>query len=176
MLEFVKKGKECKQYCFPQRVADCESSLMLFNYLTPMAICVEMIIKDASIKAKVYYDETECDKDTRTSLITLIDERKVRDELHEWGMNDFLINNVRDKIYNPNNDYKHHLVLDPRIPSPSEKLVIFKVFYSFLSYYYFHKTGNAAPRWNEKECAKLFEKREQDFTNRTDIYPARGKK
>lgn len=176
MLEFVNKGKECKQYSFPNRVADCESSLMFFNFLTPMAICVEMIIKDASIKAGVYSDETECDSDTRTSLITLIDDRKVRDELHEWGMNDWLIENVKAKIYTPNNDYKHHLVLDPWIPGPDERLKIFYFFYGFLSAYYEHKTGNTAPRWNEKECAKLFEKREQDFTNRADIYPARGKK
>ena len=45
MLEFM-NTPSCNHYYLVHRIKDCEKNLTAFNYATPMAICIEAMLKN----------------------------------------------------------------------------------------------------------------------------------
>ena len=135
-----------------------------------MAVCVDIVVKDASIEAYYYANAYEVDKDTRTSLSGLINDPSIREVLNSWGIEDDLIERVKASIYFKSNDYKHHLRFKPNDIVDDHKAAMirdcFKVFYEFMSRYYEHCTGKEAPEWKEDEYHKLYISKAQRFTEK----------
>lgn len=165
LLEFL-ETEEFEKYNFKERIGDCEPSLTMFNWVTPMAICIEAILRIACIEYGI--DKHYTDKEFRDmhiyALISIIEIKKI---LHDWGITDVTITGVKTLNYD-NNTYKHALQIVHPL-NPTEKKVRFRTFYSFVSGYYYYCTGKKAPSWNDIEYARLIRKETEEYKEREQL-------
>ena len=154
MLEFMNR-EEFDQYGLSDRIRDCEPNLHSFNYITPMAVCIEAMIKSTWLEykkgsliedaeelpmAKVYNDN--CYKDFRHWLSA------------KYGIEKDLMHDVYLQIHKESNKYKHHLQRFPK-RGYAEKRARFVHLYNFTVKFFEYKTGEEAPPWSEEEFSDL---------------------
>ena len=161
MLDFLNNSK-CNSYFLIERLNDCETSLSFFNYVTPMAICIEAILKITGQHLDLDYTDDELDN---AALKTLLMDNKIKKELYNWGIKQTLIDNIDSTIREKNNDYKHSLIKIKK-PSPTERFKMFKLFYEFVSFYYEHCTGKQAPAWDDRLFDSLLSKENNEYDDR----------
>lgn len=163
MLEFM-DVPSVNSYHLNARIKDCEPNLFSFNFITPMAICLEAMIKltyleyaeEKHIRVSIY--DLEVDQSSsggeKYSLGTIIRKENFTCWLQEkYGISQSLIGKIKT-LNTENNHYKHSLQNITK-KSPEEKKSFFEPFYIFSAKYFEHKTGKKAPPWSEDEYNKL---------------------
>ena len=164
LLEFL-ETEEFNNYNLKDRIGDCEPSLTMFNWITPMAICIEAILKIACIDFGI---DRQLGKDfDDMHIFKLINNEKVKKILSSWGINGVTINGVKT-LNHDNNTYKHALQIVQPL-TLTEKKARFRTFYTFVSGYYFYCTGKKAPTWNDIEYARLIRKETEEYKEREQL-------
>ena len=172
MLEFM-KGVSINEYCLPERFRDCVPNLLAFNCYTPMAICLEAMLKldylryaeEKHIPFSIYDFD---DPDTRSdySLGKLLKLKPFTSWLQErYGIDQDDIITLQ-ALNKQNNDYKHSLQKIRKIKNPAQKKEIVKTFYEFSAKYYEHRSSKQAPPWPIEEYEKLVAPESEDVITR----------
>ena len=163
MLEFVSTS-QFNRYGFRSRLKDCEPSLVLYNYVTPMAVCVEALLKQLWME---YENITIVDKELEdlTLQYLLRDQGFAKWLNNQYSFSQSLLDELDVYIRKESNTFKHKLT---DIPSRTieEKKNRFKCFYVFLAQYYKKKTGKDAPSWSDAEYESLVQSETQKQNNR----------
>ena len=171
MLEFMNK-RTFNGYYISARVGDCEPNLVCFNYITPMAICVETVLKATWIEYKnpKFVDEAE-----DIQLDSLLKDETFINWLGEnYSIPKQIIERIDRDIRKEANKYKHSLLVLP-LRSVEQKKSRFECFYQFLALYYKKKTGLEAPPWSDKAYYSLVCSNLEKEKRRVDIaYSGRG--
>ena len=167
MLEFMNRD-EFDQYCLSARIGDCEPNLVRFNYITPMAVCIETMIKSAWLEFKKGSIVEDAEEMNMGKLLADAEYRSFRKWLKEqYDIDEELIGDVHTTIHKESNTYKHHLSRIPKRNS-SQKKVRFECFYKFTSKYYKQKTGEDAPPWSDDSFEILMKQDDDGIIRRTD--------
>lgn len=165
LLEFL-ETEEFNNYNLKDRIGDCEPSLTMFNWITPMAICIEAILRITCIDYGI--DKHYTYKEFRDMHIyDLISIKEIEEILHDWGINGVTIKGVKT-LNHDNNTYKHALQIVQPL-TLTEKKARFRTFYTFVSGYYFYCTGKKAPTWNDIEYARLIRKETEEYKEREQL-------
>ena len=154
MLEFMNR-KEVDDYSLYARIGDCELNLIAFNYVTPMAVCVETIVKTAWLEYSKKASVEDAEDMNMGKLYGDVNYKRFRQWFKEnYDIDEELINDVHISIHKESNTFKHHLY---RIPKRNydQRKIRFMCFYRFLSKYYKQKTGEEAPPWSDEKFDKL---------------------
>ena len=150
MLQFMKR-KSVNFYYLNNRFGDCEPNLICFNYITPMAVCVETMIKSMWIE---YKNEPPDDIETRQLYVFLHDSGFRTWMREQYDISEKLVDDVDRLIRKESNKFKHSLTGIPT-RSVEQKKTSFYCFYSFSAKYYKKKTGEDAPEWSESDFYDL---------------------
>ena len=164
MLEFMNKSV-FNAYYLNARFEDCEPNLLSFNYITPMAICIEAMVKIAWLE---YSGNSNVYDIGYKELAKLLDDEKFKVWLEkQYDINSTLIKDINIQIRKESNKFKHSLSeISKRHYSQKEKR--FKCFYEFTAKYYKKKTGEEAPPWSEKKFFELMAPEEERIARCTD--------
>ena len=173
MLEFMNRD-EFAQYCLSARIGDCEPNLLAFNYITPMAVCIETMVKSAWLEFKTDAIVEDAEEMNMGKLLADAQYKSFRKWLNEqYDINEELIGSVHTTIHKESNKFKHHLSRIPKRNS-SEKKTRFECFYRFTSKYYKQKTGEDAPPWSDDGFDMLMKQDEDEIIRRANRLMMRG--
>ena len=175
MLEFMNRPEFYQRdYFLASRIGDCEPNLLSFNYITPMAICVEAMVKSALIKFDNRITEDEAGNVSLYNLLFNPKVEEVRQYLpfrkwfkEQYDIDNDLLNEVK-RLIKESNKYKHSLLI-PDKRNKDKKKPYFLCFYSFTAKYFEHKTGEEAPPWDDAQYDDLMrpdDERSIDQANR----------
>ena len=153
MLEFI-NTPSCNQYYLVNRINDCEKNLTSFNYATPMAICIEAMLKNILYE----YDKTLSEEEIEDrKLSDLLRDQYLRNLLEKnFNISSRLLDNIDHGIRVVNNQYKHSLKYLVK-PSLRQKKDYFYQFFIFASKYYEHFSEKKAPDWDDSLFDSLIE-------------------
>ena len=162
MLEFMEDRKVNEKH-LPERFRDCIPNLLAFNCYTPMAICLEAMLKldylqyaeEKTMRFSSYeFDNPEISSDY--SLGKLLKTKPFTLWLQgRYGMSQSDIITLQ-ALNKKNNDYKHSLERIDKKKNPAQKKELVKAFYEYSARFYEHRTDNKqAPPWPNEEYEKL---------------------
>ena len=183
MLEFM--NERSVNFCYlSARFQDCEPNMLSFNFITTMAICLEVMLKlafleyaeDKQLRVGIYdlEENKKRDGDTYTLGTIIRNDTFVTWLERKYGISQKLVENLK-ALNTENNHFKHSLQKIKK-KGPIEKKAFFKPFYEFSAKYYEHRTGRNAPPWQEEEYNKLMNTEYKRVYRRSEIILSVGGK
>ena len=175
MLKFMDCFEIRKDYNLAARIRDCEPNLFSFNYLSPMAVCIEAMVKSAWLDFNPKASPDEAGEITLYNLMFNKKDDEIRQykPFRKWFKDKYdidqnLLNDVDRLIRVDSNKFKHHLP-PPGQRNPDQIKPSFECFYKFAAKYYEQKTGIKAPPWDESKYAELTQSEDERVNRHTDI-------
>ena len=162
MLDFMDRPL-FYSYSLSARFGDCEPNLLSFNYITPMAVCVEAMVKSAWLEYDKRISEDYAETVSLFDLLFNKEDDKARQytPFRKWFREQYdldkdLLDDIDKLIRKEANKYKHSLLpLSKR--NKAQKRNSFNCFYRFSAKYYKKITGEDAPSWDENKFDELMQ-------------------